>query len=122
MLHQTSEKNCSRVCCKSLQLKKALEGATSMSLSALPTNTSLMPAGERICSAKVSRHIQPTPMNALCAASVRAVCQKPEKRGGAGTGVVVVSALSQTKEGGNNSRQKHAVPAIPKLGKTTQQV
>lgn len=109
------------MCCKSLQLEKALEGATSMSLSALPTNTSLMPASPRICGAKTSRHIQPTPMNALCAASVCAVCQKPEKGGGTGTSVVVASALSQTKEGGNNSRQKHAVPAVAKLSQTAQQ-
>ena len=108
------------MCCKSLQLEKALEGATSMSLSALPTNTSLMPASPRICGAKVSRHIQPTPMNALCAASVCAVCQKPEKGGGAGTRVVVASAFSQAKEGGNNSHHKHAVPAIAKLGQTAQ--
>ncbi len=87
-----------------------------MSLTALPTNTNLMPASERICGAKISRHIQPTPMNALCAASVHAVSQKPEQGGGAGTGVIVASALGQTKEGGDNSRQKHAVPAIAKLG------
>ena len=118
MLHQTSQKVL--MCCKTLQLEKALAGATSMSLSAVLTNTSLVRASPRICGAKISGHAQPTPMNALSAASVRAVCQKPEKGGGTGTRVVVASTLSQAKEYGNNSRQKHAVPAIAKLSQTAQ--
>lgn len=108
------------MCCKTLQLEKALEGVTSMSLSAVPTNTSLVRASPGICGAKISGHVQPTPMDALCAASVRAVGQKPKKRGGTGTCMFVTSAFSQTKEGGNNSGQKHAVPAIAKLGQTAQ--
>ena len=86
---------------EALQLEEALESVPSMHVRTVPTKVSLtaarhglIPASCNLGGAIISRHIQSSPVNAIGAASVCAVCQKPEEGSSACAGMAVVSALS----------------------------
>ena len=61
-------------------------------------------------------------MNAIRAASVCAVCQKPEEGCCTGACVCIWSLICERNQGGNHSRLNHALPAVAELCQTAQQV
>lgn len=69
-------------------LKEALECVISvLPIHVMSGASALTPASAKSIGIIVSRHIQPAAMDAVCAASVRAVCQQPKERCCTGTGM-----------------------------------
>ena len=114
-----------------LNLEEALECMTVMLSVHIPARTPAQipphappwaPASANSIGAKISRRVQPTPMYAICAASVRAVCQKPEKGRCTGACVRIWSLVRKGNQGRNHSRLNYALPAVAELCQTAQQV